>query len=89
MPQVLPYRPEPYVTLAALYRKEYDDQAKCFAWAASGLAQGPPKSNALFLNSNVSATLCNANLGQLSLPIFLCASVDLSVMGRARQLNAC
>lgn len=53
--QVLPYRPESYVHLAKLYRLERDDLPKCFAFAAQAVAQGPPRKDALFLNSNVRA----------------------------------
>lgn len=58
MSQVLPYRPEPWVTLAKLYRMEKTDQPKCYAYAAGALAQGKPRPDALFLSTNVSKGDC-------------------------------
>lgn len=52
--QILPYRPEPWAILARLYRVEKSDFAKCYGYAAAGLAQGAPLRDALFLNTNVS-----------------------------------
>jgi hypothetical protein len=49
------------VQLAQLYRKDKDDTAKCFAYAAAGIAQGPPRPDALFLNTNVSVDTVSAS----------------------------
>jgi hypothetical protein len=51
--QVLPDRPEPYARLAKLYRTEQDDLERCYAYAVAGLAQGAPRADALFVDSNV------------------------------------
>lgn len=52
--QILPYRPEPWVHLAKLYRLENGDTQKCFNYASAALAQGNARQEALFLNTNVS-----------------------------------
>jgi hypothetical protein len=51
--QILPYRPEPWVYLAKLYREAKDDTLTCFSYASAALAQGPPQKSALFLRTYV------------------------------------
>lgn len=52
--QLLPYRPEPWAKLARLYRVEKRDYDRCFSYAAAGLAQGPAKTDGLFVDRWVS-----------------------------------
>ena len=55
--QIAPYRPEPYTILAKMYRLLKNDFSRCYSFAAAGVAQGPPKPDALFVNTHVSDVL--------------------------------